>query len=449
MRFKDFLTESSIPDWIKAFSDDQLNSYEKDHPDLHDDTKRYIQLEKLNRLKPKDLKKVTYKILKIGRKWIEGIEPGKSYKNKIERNDATKNFKEGETYTFNAEVKWEYSKYGTSVTVFPATDEVKEVNQTARNRQEIIKWLGYIENSLKEGRLYQNGLDKVKSYGIQNYPDLKAKLDSYIQEYQEMEKKKRETPSYGQSWTESYGGKFCHLCKKPIDKGQEVRYQYLNGLRNLTHVNCEVSNKEREEKIIKKQEEDKKYFHIGGGSGYGDEELHVGEVIKATQDQINRGYPEFLYVVSSDKKYFKYDGLSFGVGDDSGYVYSAKCRPATEEEAKPIQEKIEKDKNVRKAKLRLEEIKNTIMKTGEYPKGNNFIEGQKILDTQDIYGGGDWFVITKDHIWYVKNNGMDGDDWSRNNVRTVGAGAIGWKIPIDEKLVSELNELKKIINERT
>lgn len=89
------------------------------------------------------------------------------------------------------------------------------------------------------------------------------------------------------------------------------------------------------------------------------------------------------------------------------------------------------------------------MKTGEYPKGNNFIEGQKILDTQNIYGGGDWFVIAKDHIWYVKNNGMDGDDWSRNNVTTGGAGAIGWKIPIDEKLVSELNELEKIINERT
>jgi hypothetical protein len=57
--------------------------------------------------------------------------------------------------------------------------------------------------------------------------------------------------------------------------------------------------------------------------------------------------------------------------------------------------------------------------------------GQIVLDTQNIYGGGDWFVIGEDCIWYVRNNGMDGDNWSYNNVRTGGAGAIGWKASMD------------------
>ncbi len=61
-------------------------------------------------------------------------------------------------------------------------------------------------------------------------------------------------------------------------------------------------------------------------------------------------------------------------------------------------------------------------------------KGQRVLDTQNIYGGGDWFVIGFDCIWYCRNNGMDGDDWSRNNVRTGGAGAIGWKISMDQKI---------------
>jgi len=447
VRFKDFLLESTIPDWIRALSNDQLENYEKEHPDLHDETKRFIQLEKLSRKQPRNLKNVTYKILKIGRKWIEAVEPGKIYKNKIEKNDVTKDFKVGEIYTFNAEVKWEHTKYGSSVTVYPVSDEAKKINKDAGKRQEIIKWLGYIKNSLDKGYLYKNGLEKVRQYGINNFPDLNNTLNSYIEKYKEMEKKKRETPSYGKSWTDSSGNKICHLCKKPIDKGQEIRYQYLNGIKNITHVNCDEANKKREEKIIRKKEEDKKYFHISKGSGYGGYEFKEGDVIKASQEQISRGFPEFLYIVSSSKEYFKYDGLTFGVGDDSGYIYSAKCRPATDEESKSLRNKIEKNKKIRKAKLRLEEIKNNIRKNGEIPKGSNILDGIRMFDTQNIYGGGDWFVLSKDSLWYVQNNGMDGDDWSHNNIKTGGAGAIGWKIKLDEKLISELKELEKIIEE--
>lgn len=67
-----------------------------------------------------------------------------------------------------------------------------------------------------------------------------------------------------------------------------------------------------------------------------------------------------------------------------------------------------------------------IKKHGERP--NEKPVGEKVLNTQNIYGGGDWFVIGTDCIWYIQNNGMDGDNWSHNNVRTGGAGAIGWKI---------------------
>jgi hypothetical protein len=42
----------------------------------------------------------------------------------------------------------------------------------------------------------------------------------------------------------------------------------------------------------------------------------------------------------------------------------------------------------------------------------------------DIYGGGRWFHINGSDLYYVINNGADGDDWSRNNYHTGGAGAI-------------------------
>lgn len=49
-----------------------------------------------------------------------------------------------------------------------------------------------------------------------------------------------------------------------------------------------------------------------------------------------------------------------------------------------------------------------------------------------IYGGGECYIVTPDQaaqVWKLRNNGSDGDDWGRNNVRTGGAGAIGYLYP--------------------
>lgn len=41
----------------------------------------------------------------------------------------------------------------------------------------------------------------------------------------------------------------------------------------------------------------------------------------------------------------------------------------------------------------------------------------------------------------MENNGADGGDWSRNNVVTGGAGAIGWRVPPDDALANQINSL--------
>lgn len=105
---------------------------------------------------------------------------------------------------------------------------------------------------------------------------------------------------------------------------------------------------------------------------------------------------------------------------------------AAEQERKRRQE-------MKRFKSRIAEI---IMKDGIKPDGDNHPEGECVLDTQNIYGGGDWFVIGEDRIWYVRNNGMDGDNWSYNNVRTGGAGAIGWYIPMDTDIEDMLRDLQ-------
>jgi len=90
---------------------------------------------------------------------------------------------------------------------------------------------------------------------------------------------------------------------------------------------------------------------------------------------------------------------------------------------------------------RVKEIAHEIRETGERPEGMNDPDGDRLFDTQDIYGGGDWFVVGPEYLWHVQNNGMDGDNWSYNNVRTGGAGAIGYRVPASSPMTAELHQL--------
>ena len=89
-----------------------------------------------------------------------------------------------------------------------------------------------------------------------------------------------------------------------------------------------------------------------------------------------------------------------------------------------------------------------ISDVGEYPKGKHSPEGVEydisLSDTARLYGGGEWFVVGSDYIWYVVNNGHDGDYWACNNVLTGGAGAVGCRIDFDQEVADEIKTLYSI-----
>jgi len=209
----------------------------------------------------------------------------------------------------------------------------------------------------------------------------------------------------------------CRKCGRQINVGDRIDWQKGRG---ASHIECPAQkNAATDAGPIKIQSSRREY--------------RVGSTIRTQRHGL-------VTIVTAGKKYYREDGLSFGLSDDSGYMYFATCRPATEDESAPIieAERIRGEKT--DAAAALAAIKNEIRRSGEYPEGSHTPDGNRIADTQDIYGGGDWFVIGNEYIWYVQNNGMDGDNWGANNVRTGGAGAIGWRIGFSADLAARIND---------
>jgi len=182
---------------------------------------------------------------------------------------------------------------------------------------------------------------------------------------------------------------------------------------------------------------------IHGASGYGCDGWNVGDVIRnGPHIHGRKEWGEYLYVEATKERWIGEDGMSFGVGDESGYLYSATVRTATDEESKPLREKDEAHRKRSDGRKKCKELFRTIFAEGEAPEVADPL-GEEVPmpgNPMNIYGGGEWFIVGTESIWAIRNNGRDGDAWSANNVGTGGAGAIGRCVPFDAELAKSIRD---------
>jgi hypothetical protein len=267
--------------------------------------------------------------------------------------------------------------------------------------------------------------------------------------------------SYGQEWKAERDGT-CTKCGTAY-LNNKVRYHYLaTGSRQIEHVDCERAAtwnaKQAEEKAAAKAEREAAApYRLGGGSGYGCQGWKAGEIVHATRTADGRvtGHPTdgetlYLYVVESGSQYYREgdDAMSFGVGDESGYTYWARCRAATESESADLRAAEQRRAERAAAVEELQRMEQTATQNAEHPDGDHVLTGEMICEQgreHQLYGGGSWWAITDDSIWYVQNNGADGDNWSGNNVRTGGAGARGWRYPRTAEMEAQLRRIAAVL----
>ncbi len=224
----------------------------------------------------------------------------------------------------------------------------------------------------------------------------------------------------------------CSVCGRPIQAGEDAEWD--KATRTIRHPSCTPGSAAQET------------YALHGGSGYGCHGWRVGQTLRIDRSHPGRQHwPEYVTIVRATSRYIRDDGMSFGVGEDSGHLYAARARAATPEEVAPVQEALRCRDRRDAGRQALQALADTVQHTGERPPGQNAPEGERWFDTQDLEGGGNWWIIGDTWIWYVLNNGMDGDDWSQNNVRTGGAGAIGWRLPRTEALVAQLSDIRSIL----
>lgn len=271
---------------------------------------------------------------------------------------------------------------------------------------------------------------------------------------------------YVRSWDEKNSGDLTAALSDPEISPLLIR---------LDSENFEIVNLE-EEKLRKAKEEStaiaegKKEIHIGGGFfGYTISERINPEIwnkIKkyASYCKADEGDMEFLddqgyYNVSrSQVKGWYYQQEAIQVLIDLGLKVSYKENALTSiSEIQAIDNKIKAEEEKARAEYNAEQAKkeelsdmlrDLINNNSDFPSAE---ECDKIEDLDqvkignhegaNIYGGGSWFHIDEKNLYYVRNNGSDGDDWSRNNYQTGGAGAICYRIPL-EKAKAYITEMQ-------
>ena len=195
--------------------------------------------------------KNAYIVKKVGRKWLEVVREGGTYPVKMEINDVNRNAKQGERLEVNVNVQKESNKYGTTFTIYPLTidqarrsrnikNEIDKSRLILENKPKAVQWLKWVEEKADDGWLYDKGIEKLKELGIENYPELSARLQRAKEKVIEFKKEREEykaklekniaeqgqtyldVPYDDKDYAKKYGAKWNPAVKKWYVVGKEI-----------------------------------------------------------------------------------------------------------------------------------------------------------------------------------------------------------------------------------
>lgn len=175
-------------------------------------------------------------------------------------------------------------------------------------------------------------------------------------------------------------------------------------------------------RIIKGEDkmQEQKQYSLRGASGYGCSGWTQGQIVKVKPER-HDGH-EYLYVETAKRQYVRHDGMSFGVGAERGYLYSATCRPATQEESAALRDLIEATETAKAKAETWRSIAKVFVAEGGAEEGHP-PKGQ-VISAPD--NDREWFVVADDKIWFCRNE----YDW----------GVRRWWMFADDSLIADIKD---------
>jgi hypothetical protein len=329
----------------------------------------------------------------------------------------------------------------------PEREARRSAMQASSDRASAERWLGYVEDKARAGQWYDKGEQKLRwELQVARWPDLQHRLDEARRICEQAcEANERRAAERWLGW---------------IEEKAATGYRYGNGVSKLHELRVSQRWPDLRERLdqalaVCAQAQAAAAATRPNAESGADRQpakrkprrLFVADQRPATGVPVRLGGS--VVVIEGFGKEFRIsddvadiENLLGHEGDWACYGY---YRHATTDEIAELERReadaaeTRRQRSERHAEIRA--IRERIKSDGERPDGMHATEGDRLIDSQTIYGGGEWFVVGAVWIWYCANNGHDGDDWSQNNVRTGGAGAIGWRLPRTDELANRLREL--------
>lgn len=408
--------------WRKIDDDDQVDQMDLFSEAAIDQKMKKKEFSIREHLKKFPIKTFSGTVVKKGRKWLKVIPEGKTYEVEVEINNKTDTLSVGDVFNGISAIDVQRSKYGVKTQVYPLLDEEIPYGE----KKESERWLSYVEEAAREGRLYEKGIKKLREMDMSRFPDLVKRLEEIVKEVTIPELDRwvgfvESAAAEGRLYEKGVW----KLIKLGVDRSPDHQRRMDQALKKVKKAEAE-KQKVRSMRV-----------------------LYPLSMIPQLNVPTKRG--EKLIVFTGVGKSFRIDEsypsrggshLLGHEGEKGAYVY---YREATEGERESYEQRQQKEETKRRElssiRQSIGDVRDQIQNDGDMPAGPVVIDGKRYMDTANAYGGGEWFEITDDAIWYVQNNGSDGDDWGRNNVRTGGAGAIGWMIPYNENIAKKIRDL--------
>lgn len=267
----------------------------------------------------------------------------------------------------------------------PDAVAARQAETAARDRSNAEKWIGYVEEAAGEGRIYTNGVNKLRGeLNVARWPEMVARLDAAI--------------------VRARAGRQALEAQWVQEKAQRQTESAAVHAHNVAHRDLVLvmSTPPLNQPV-------RRYGKVVVYTG-------TGKTFRLSEEDADTWATHLLGFEGSPVCYAYFrEAIAAEVAD-------LELLEASERALREMAE------HEQAALRQAQEIIVALNDRPEHPA----VVGEEHHNSRTLYGGGSRFVVGRDWIWFIRGNGADGDDFSVNNL----PGEIAWRAPYSDDLAA-------------